>query len=54
MMLHDSRSHNKHCLLRNQAGMTALMQASGNGHESVVKVLLSAKADVNRANNVRY
>ena len=35
-----------------QDGTTALMYACLNGHEEAVKILLSAKADVNRQKNV--
>jgi ankyrin repeat protein len=34
--------------------MTPLTSAAGEGHTSTVRLLLDAKADVNRASNVRY
>ena len=37
----------------NQVGNTALISASGQGHASVVALLLDAKADVNHTNKVR-
>ena len=36
-----------------QIGMTALILASDGGHAEVVTLLLDAKADANRASNVR-
>lgn len=36
----------------NQAGQSALMMAADAGHESVVTLLLEAKAQVNLANSV--
>ena len=36
-----------------QNGMTALILASGGGHEEVVTLLLDTKADANHASNVR-
>ena len=36
-----------------QSGQTALLMAAVNGHTSVVTLLIDAKADVNRASNVR-
>jgi ankyrin repeat protein len=42
-----------YCSILNQYGSTALYQAASEGHVSVVKLLLDAKADVNQANMVR-
>jgi ankyrin repeat protein len=40
------------CLVLNQDGRTALIAASGEGHTSLVPLLLDAGADVNLADNV--
>jgi ankyrin repeat protein len=55
MELHNfmvSFSTHRHKLI--QDGRTALTCAAAEGHSSVVKVLLDAKADVNHADNVRH
>ena len=42
----------QHCVCVIQDGKTALMYASGSGQKEAVKTLLSAKADVDRQNDV--
>jgi ankyrin repeat protein len=55
MKLYDFMvSYSTHCPILIQDGRTALTCAAAEGHSSVVKVLLGAKADVNHADNVRH
>jgi ankyrin repeat protein len=49
---HDMKQHSYPAL--HQVGETALTFAAGNGHIGVVKLLLDAKANTNRANKVVY
>ena len=48
-----SNNLTRHATMLNQDGFTALILASFGGYESVVTLLLDAKADVNSASLVR-
>jgi hypothetical protein len=53
--LHDLQSSDSILLcIIDQNGVSALFEASAEGYESVVKLLLDAKADVNHADDVRH